>query len=269
MINFSELLWKPQGRTRPSSKSGIQTFDETELSPSLGQIPVEQVRIEPQSRLVALTNPRSPGSDRFRYLRMRLGEVREMAKLRSLVITSPLPQDGKSTVVLNLATVLAEGGKWSVLVIDADLYHPALAQRLGVESQPGLSDCLDGTLDPMMAIRRIEPLHWYLLQAGTSRGNPAELLQSGNLATVLEKLSSHFDWILIDTPPVGPLADTVTISRRVDACLLVVRADHTPREAVKEALSVLGTKQVLGVVFNAAEELNQSYSKYYGHYYKK
>ena len=118
--------------------------------------------------------------------------MRDLANLRSLVITSPLPQDGKSTVVLNLATVLAEGGKRSVLVIDADLHHPTLAQRLGVVSQAGLSDCLEGTLDPMMAIRRIEPLHWYLLQAGTPRGTPTELLQSGNLATVLEKLHPHF-----------------------------------------------------------------------------
>ena len=263
MINFSELLWKPQAKGISSSPSRSQSFEVTELSHDLRQTPVDEVQIKPTSRLVVLTDPRSSGADRFRYLRMRLNELRDVARLRSLVITSPLPQDGKSTVVLNLATILAEGGKRSVLVIEADLHHPTLAQRLGVRSQAGLSECLEGSLDPMMAIRRVDPPHCYLLQAGTPKGNPTELLQSGNLATVLESLSSHFDWVLIDTPPVTPLTDAVSISRLVDASLLVVRADYTPKGAVEEALSILGAKNVAGIVFNAAEQLISSYYGYY------
>jgi polysaccharide biosynthesis transport protein len=267
MINFSELLWNPKGKTR-SSPSRPPLFEETELSPSLGEAPVDEAHIGPDSRLVVWTDPRSPGADRFRYLRMRLGELKDIAKLRTLMITSPLPRDGKSTVILNLATVLAEGGKQSVLVIEADLHHPILAHRLGVEGQAGLSECLSGILDPMMAIRRIEPPKWYLLQAGKPVANPSELLQSGNLATVLQKLSPNFNWILVDTPPVAPLTDAVTISQHVDASLLVVRANHTPRELVEEALNLLGPKHVPCVVLNGAEGLNRLYSRYSGYYGK-
>jgi Mrp family chromosome partitioning ATPase len=85
----------------------------------------------------------------------------------------------------------------------------------------------------------------------------------------LERLSLHFDWILIDTPPVAPLTDAVSLSRHVDGTLLVVRAGCTPQEAVKEALTLIGPKHVLGIVFNAAESLNRLYSQYYGYYDKK
>jgi protein-tyrosine kinase len=192
-----------------------------------------------------------------------------MGKLRSLLITSALPQDGKSTVALNLATVLAQGGKHTVLLIEADLYHPSLAQRLGLRARPGLAECLESGLDPISAIRRLEPLHCYLLQAGEYHGNPTELLQSDLLPGVLQRLSPYFDWILIDTPPVAPLTDALLISQHVDGCLLVVRADRTPREAVEEAIKLLGTKRVLGILFNGAEGLNRLYSKYYGYYGKK
>jgi capsular exopolysaccharide synthesis family protein len=200
---------------------------------------------------------------------MRLRELKAAVNLRKLLITSPLPQDGKSTVALNLATALAEGGKRSVLVIEADLYHPTLAQRLELPIRPGLGECLEKGLDPLSAIRHLEPLGWYLLAAGESSANPTELLQSEALAQVLQRLSSHFDWILFDTPPVAPLTDAVSLSRHVDASLLIVRAGCTPQESVKEALAALGQKHVLGIIFNAAEGLNRLYSEYYGYYEKK
>jgi Mrp family chromosome partitioning ATPase len=86
---------------------------------------------------------------------------------------------------------------------------------------------------------------------------------------LLQRLSPHFDWILIDTPPVAPLTDAVTLAQHVDGCLLVVRADYTPREAVEEAMKLLGPRRVLGMLFNGAEGLNQLYSQYYGYYGKK
>ena len=96
------------------------------LEPAFKDIEVEQVEVLPESRIVFHNEPRSPGADRFRYLRMRLRELWDAGKLRSLLITSPLPQDGKSTIALNLATALAEHGKRTVLLIEADLHHPTL-----------------------------------------------------------------------------------------------------------------------------------------------
>jgi capsular exopolysaccharide synthesis family protein len=270
MINFSELLWKPQ-RSKGSALPAYIGSDSESLAEvsELRQIPTEEVQVRPETRIAVITDPRSPGADRFRYLRMRLREVKEAVKLQKLLITSPLPQDGKSTVALNVATALAEGGRRRVLLIEADLYHPSLIQRLGLQPRTGLGECLEEGLDPLLAVRHLQPLGWYLLSAGQVHGNPTELLQSEALSRVFQRVSPHFDWILVDTPPVAPLTDAVSISRQVDAALLVVRSGHTPQKAVNDALALLGTKHVLGIIFNAAEGLHRQYSKYYGYYSKK
>jgi capsular exopolysaccharide synthesis family protein len=264
MINFSELLWKPH-RLKGSAvrdPAPDRLLDDTELH----GIPVEEVRVRPELRIALLTDPRGSGADRFRFLRMRFRELKEAVNLRTILITSPLPQDGKSTIALNLATALAERGTRRVLLIEADLYHPTLAQKLELQPRPGLAECLEEGLDPLPLLRRLEPLGCFLLSAGQTRGNPTELIQSESVSVLLKRLSAHFDWILIDTPPVAPLTDAVSLSRHVDACLLVVRAGYTPQDSVKEAITILGQKHVLGIVFNAADGLNRRYSKYYGYY---
>lgn len=94
-------------------------------------------------------------------------------------------------------------------------------------------------------------------------------MQSDSLSTAMQGLSPHFDWILIDTPPVAPLTDALSLSKHVDASLLVVRASQTSQEAVREALTRLGPKNVQGIIFNGAEELERIYSDYYGSSVKK
>ena len=270
MINFSELLWKSREtegkvRIRPAKESR----ERIEPTSALREIPVEEVAIKPECRLVFLTDPSGAGADRLRLLRMRLREFRDLAKLQKLAITSPLPQDGKSTIALNLATALAEGGNRSVVLVEGDLHHPTLAERLGLKTRPGLAECVQRGLDPMSAIQRLQPLNFCLLQAGQAHGNPTELLQSGQLSGVFDSLASHFDWVLIDTPPVVPLTDALSFSRLADASLVVVRAGQTPRKAIEDAIERLGPKNVLGIVFNGAEGLNRLYSQYYGYYEKK
>lgn len=264
MINFSEILWKP----RKSGSSG-QSGRSRETTPELQRVPVDEVKVDPETRIAMVLDPRSPAADRFRFLRMKLREVKDAVQLRSLVITSALPQDGKSTTALNLATALSEKGKRNVLLIEADLYHPTLASRLGLKQLPGLAECLEEDSNPIEALRRIEPLGFYLLPAGTTNANPTELLQEESLARVIQTLTPMFDWVLIDTPPVAPLTDAILLSRLVDASLLVVRAGHTPEKAVEEAVNLLGQSHVLGIIFNCAEGLDRLYSAYYGYYGKK
>jgi capsular exopolysaccharide synthesis family protein len=267
MINFSELLWKSQNAPRvPSSGSVRGSTEDLEPTAHLEGIPVEEIQAQLDSQIVLVTDPRGPGADRFRFLRMSLRELRGLAKLQSIVVTSALPQEGKSTVALNLATALADGGKSSVLLMEADLYHPTLARRLGLAPRRGLAECLEDRMNPLDGLRRIEPLGWYLLQSGKARGNPADLFQSDALPGVMQQLNPYFDWVVIDTPPVTPLTDALSLSRQADASLLVVRADRTPREAVAEALSRIGQKHVLGIVLNGTDSLNRLYSQYYGHY---
>jgi succinoglycan biosynthesis transport protein ExoP len=229
------------------------------------QIPVEEVHIDPASRIIFYTDPNSPGADRFRFLRMRLRELWNTKKLRTLLITSPLPEDGKSTIALNLATALADGGKRSVLLIEADLHRSPLTEQLKLKIGPGLGECLEGGLNPLSAIRRLGPLGWYLLRAGQPHSNPTDLLQADSLSVVIQKLSAHFDWILIDAPPVIPLTDALSLARQANGSLLVARAGRTPREALEKAITLLGRQQVVGVVLNGVEELDRHYSGYYGY----
>jgi capsular exopolysaccharide synthesis family protein len=239
---------------------------EVETPLELGQIPVEQVRIHPGSRISVHTDPRGLAADRFRLLRLRLRERADKGKLKRLLITSPLPQDGKSTIALNLATTLAEHGKRTVLLLEADLYHATLAERLGIPTRPGLAECLEGGLETMSALRRLEPLGWYFLSGGDAHGHPTELLQSGKLSGVLEALSPYFDWIVIDSPPVNPIADTLSLAQHADASLLVVRAGVTPHEAVTAACQLLSPKHVMAIILNGVEGLDRLYGKYYGRY---
>lgn len=231
----------------------------------LDKLPIEIAQIEATSRIVYHTEPRSAGADRFRVLRMRLRELQSTGQIKSLLITSPLPHDGKSTMVLNLATTLAERGKKAVLVVEGDLHRPTLTQQLGLNGGPGLAECLTVRLDPLAAIRRIEPLSWYFLPAGGRLDNASEVLQSENLPKLIERVDPLFDWILIDSPPVIPLTDTLSLAKIATTSLLVARAGQTPRRAVEEAIELLGRNQVCGIILNGIEGLAHYYAGY-GYY---
>ena len=231
---------------------------------ALPELPVEEAHLTPEVRLVYFSDSRSPAADRYRLLRMRLKEHWRTGKLKKLLVTGALAHDGKSTVVLNLATVLAERGKRTVLVIEADLHHPSIGASLKLKPWCGLTECLaDEDTPPLSAIRRIEPLGWYLLPAGETRRNPTELLQTPTFGHILQKLAPHFDWILIDSPPVIPLTDSLSLQHHADASLLVVRAGQTPREAVEQTVELLGKQNIVGVVLNGVEARNHLYYQYH------
>ncbi len=248
----------------PSSRDRLEHSHASDLD----IIPVEQATIGASSRIALVTNPASPEADRFRFLRMRLRELKETANLHNIVITSPLPQDGKSTIALNLATALAEGGKRSVLLVDGDLHCPRLASSLGIPARPGLAECIESGLDPMSAIRRIEPLKWYFLQAGITKANPSELLHFHAACESFNAVAGLFDWILFDTPPVLPLTDALSLSKNMAASvLMVVRANWTSSNALEEAVARIGPKNIFGIVLNRAEGVDRLYSRYYKLYY--
>jgi capsular exopolysaccharide synthesis family protein len=233
-------------------------------APALPEFPVEEAQVRPESRIVFHSDPRSPAADRYRLLRMKLKTLGSTGKLKKLLITSPLAHDGKSTAVLNLATALAERGKRRVLVVEADLHNSSLGDTLRLKPWEGLSECLvDDSVSPFSAIRRIEPLGWYFLAAGEPRRNPTELLQTPAFGRIMEKLSPCFDWILIDSPPIIPLTDSISLQQHADASLLMVRAGRTPREAVEKTIELLGKKNVLGIVLNGMEARDHLYYQYY------
>jgi capsular exopolysaccharide synthesis family protein len=162
---------------------------------------------------------------------------------------------------------LAEGGKRSVLCVEADLYHPTVCDALGVKAYTGLAEVLEDRADPLASILRLDPLGWYVLPSGGRQENPTERLSSEYLAVVITKLRQHFEWILVDSPPVLAVTDSLILSEQLDGALLVVRAGETPKESVEEALTLLGEKRVAGIVLNETKSLDLTYSKYYGTYY--
>jgi capsular exopolysaccharide synthesis family protein len=243
--------------------------ERAEQAPGLQGLPIEEVDVKRLSRVALIMDPRGAAADRFRFLRLRLLEFQNQKERRRLLVTSPLPQDGKSTIALNVATALADAGKRTVLFIDADLHHSAVTDQLGLESRSGLAECLQAGLGPMSAVLRLEPLAWYFLPAGQPGGNPTELLQSAALPCVIAALSAQFDWIVIDSPPVAPFTDALSLKKEVDGALLVVRAGQTPSDSVEEAVTLLGREHILGIVLNAVEGLDRLYSKYSKYYQNK
>ncbi len=233
---------------------------------NVDEIVAEEVRLKPDSRVIYHLSPHSAAADRYRLLRMRLRELLSASKSKCLLVTSPLPEDGKSTTVLNLATALSDHGRSKVLVMEADLYHSPLLGRLGLEGAPGLAECLESEVSLQSAIRRLEPLHWYLLPAGKAIANPSELLQTEAFSYLMQRLTSSFDWILVDSPPIGPLVDALLLRRHCDGTLLVARAGRTPRRDIEKSLELLGKQNVLAVVLNAIEADGQRYSNYSSYY---
>jgi capsular exopolysaccharide synthesis family protein len=235
------------------------------VDPPHRQFPVEEIRVRPENRIVYYSDPRSPAADRFRLLRMRMKEHWNTGKLKKVLVTGPLVHDGKSTIVLNLASALAERGKRSVLVVEADLHRSSIGENLQLKPWAGLTECLtDDAVSPLSAIRRLEPLGWYLLPAGEPRRNPTELLQTPTFGKIMQQLAPYFDWILVDSPPVLPLTDSLSLQQHADASLLVVRAGQTPREAIDQTVNLLGKKNILGIVLNGIERHNEpSYQQGY------
>ncbi|MFQ5737596.1 MAG: CpsD/CapB family tyrosine-protein kinase [Acidobacteriota bacterium] len=261
---FDALRKSEKGLQAPASVTPDTFIETMEKSHSgLGQVGVERARLRPDHRLVVYSDPQSLGAERFRLLRARLGHWQAAKKLKTLLVTSALPQDGKSLVAANLATALAGQKGCNVLLLEGDLRRRGLRSLLGINAWSGLSECLHEGSDPLSAIRRIEPLGFFLLPAGKAPTNPVELLQSQRFADVMRGLMPYFDWILIDSPPASPLADTPVLKTHADATLLVVRAGVTPREEIEEAVQLLGSQHVIGFVLNAADTLEGSYYKYY------
>ena len=182
-----------------------------------------------------------------------------------ILITSALPEEGKTTTSVNSAIVLAQKGT-RVLLIDADLRRPSIHKTLGMGPTLGLSNVLTGTANLQQAIipSTILP-DLFLLPAGTPPPNPAELLASTKMKNVLEELRKHYDHIVIDSPPTLSVTDAVVMSTAADAVVLVIRSGHTTKPALRRARDILlqVNARVCGVLVNA---VNLNSPDYYYHY---
>jgi protein-tyrosine kinase len=203
------------------------------------------------------------GAEQFRTLRSRLYQLRNNQPLRTLLVTSAIPGEGKTFVASNLAHAIVRQSDRRALLIDADLRRPRLHICLGAPSAPGLSDYLRGAADEVAIVQHGQEGNLCLIAGGDQVTNPSELLSGGKLKALIERLAPAFDWIIVDSPPCVPVADANILADVCDGVLLVVRAGVTLSEVARRASQELQTRNVVGVVLNAVEESHDHGSYYY------
>src|SRR3954471_15757593 len=218
-------------------------------------------------RLVAAFAPQSLAAEQYRSLRTRIRNAENGRVLRSIIVTSPNKGDGKSLTAANLALTMAQEFNQRVLLVDGDLRRPSVARLFGISDTPGLSDVLMGGAEIDDAVVTLPHHHLSVLPSGMVPSHPAELLGSTAMRRTLDALRTRFDRILVDMPPVAPLADVSIASAVVDGVLMIVRAGVTPKPAIERALSAVDGTKVLGLVLNDAGESTGSYGYGYGHGY--
>jgi capsular exopolysaccharide synthesis family protein len=244
----------------PANDLADQDFTEKDF----GQFPSLPISLSPDGKMICLTAQDSLGAEKFRFLAVRLRQIQQSRPLKKVLITSTIPEEGKSTVCANLAAILAKKKQHKVLLVEGDLRRPTLSKEFGLAKIPGLSEWLKGEPRPIANIYHLEGANLWFLPAGHPPENPLELMQSGRLSQLMKTLTDWFDWIIIDSPPVLPLADTSVWARLADGILLVTREGTTKKRLLQQGLQVLEQSNLLGAVLNSSS--NTDHSNYYQRY---
>ena len=221
---------------------------------------------------------RGAGVEQFRSLRSRVYQARYEAPLKTILVSSGMPSEGKSFIAANLAMNLARNGVNNTLLIDGDLRRPTLHTLLGAPCTPGLSEYLAGTAgltDIMQRGRTPKALetpsvgsiaNLTFIPSGQCGDNSSELVANHRIEELIAAVSPHFDWIVIDSPPVLAVTDAVELSRAADAVLLIARGASTPYDVAQRAQAAFSNSRILGFVLNDVKELARLGYNYYEYY---
>lgn len=208
-------------------------------------------------------NPKSVAAEAYRSLRTNIQYSSFDKKYKTILVTSANPGEGKSTTAGNLALTLAEG-EAKVLLVDCDMRKPAMHKKFKVTNTYGISDVLLQKKKVMeVAHRYNEKL--YIITTGKIPPNPAEMLASKAMTLFLEEIKEHFDYIVLDTPPVQAVADAQILSTKVEGTLFVVRAGVTKKDDVQNSISTLKkvNANIIGTVLHAIDNSRNKYYYYY------
>lgn len=221
-------------------------------------------------RLVVHDDPKAVSSEAFRTLRTNLQFASPDAKLETILITSSVPAEGKSTVCSNLAVSIVQTGK-RVILVDCDLRKPTVHKTFGLNNAVGLTSVLTGQVAVEDALQKTHCEGLSVLTAGPLPPNPTELLQSNVMQEVLKKLKLMGDQVLLDAPPVLPVADSMILSTYVDGVVLVIASRQVPREIALRAKELLQNTnaRLLGVVLNQVRYSSDGEQYYYNYYTKE
>jgi len=235
-------------------------FDAT----AVDRVPSFSLSARPERRLVTLTEERSVGSEKIRMLGARLRQLQKQRAIKTLLVTSSIKDEGKSLLAANLAFALAKT-KQRVLLIDGDCHRGSLAGLLGTGESLGLMSWWRSR-DPIVTyLRQVNGVPVWFLPAGEPSAHAVEMLQSPRFSEMLSLAAGWFDWVIVDSPPLAPIADSAIWVSLTDATLLVVRAGKTPRKLLGKVLDSLDTRKLLGIVLNESSDPQvKHYAAYYG-----
>ena len=219
----------------------------------------DRAHVHSDAKLVS-SNSDFVGVEQYRRLAASLHDQQLVNGLRVVTVTSALPRDGKTLTIVNLALTLSESYSRRVLLIDADLRRPAVHNVLGINNRSGLNEVLHGELQELPLIVVSPTLS--VLTAGRSRSTPLAGLASDRMRMLLDDCASRFDWVLLDVPPVGLLADAQILGHLTGAVILVLRAGVTPHGVVERAIAQIGRESIIGTVMNCVEDDEGSHYRY-------
>lgn len=245
---------------------------------AVSQLPIEAARVEERARilsqfgtlpfsiapgncLVSVTDQDSAAAEAFRLLGVRLRDLSRTRPLKRVLITSTIPQEGKTTIAANLACTLARSTTQKILLLEGDVRRPALSQMLGLKGNPGICEWLRGDEKLANCIFQMEEAGIWVMPAGSSPQNPLEVLQSPKLGALMAQLADWFDTVVIDSPPVLPLADTSVWMRLADGIALVARQGITEKKQLQKGLEAIDPQKLIGALLNCSQ--NQAHSHYY------
>ncbi len=195
----------------------------------------------------------SHGVEEFRALRSRLYQLQAKAQLKSILVGSALPGEGRTFVAANLALALALQPECRVLLIDADLRNPRLHSALGTVRAPGFSEYLLQEVEEFGIMQKGTPDNLFFIPAGRPIAGPTELVANGRLKFLMDRVEPLFDWIIVDSPPAVPVSDACLLANYCDGVLMVVRSDSTPFDIVRKARDRFPEESLVGVVLNVIE----------------
>ncbi|MBS1793551.1 MAG: CpsD/CapB family tyrosine-protein kinase [Acidobacteria bacterium] len=206
------------------------------------------------SRLVAITQPNSTYCEQFRRLRTHFLQTGQKRKLKTAVVASFGPSEGKSVTALNLSWLLAQVSGLRVLIVDADLRRSSLTEHLGIEAETGLSDVLTRDVSLADTIVYLEPSGLCLLPSGEPRSDVAELISGSRFRELLNEAGTMFDVVIIDVPPIGLFSETSVLINQTDGVVLVARANKTAVRDIGDLMHNLPPEKIIGGVLNQSEE---------------
>lgn len=216
--------------------------------------------------LVTQNDPKNPAAEAYRVIRTGIQFAQAGKELQTIALTSCTPNEGKSTTIANLAVVLTQAGK-SVLLIDCDMRNPTVHKNFNLSNKVGLSSCISMGTALSDAVQKTSIEGLYALTGGVIPPNPSELLGSEQMKNVLQRAKEQYDYVLIDTPPVMPVADALVLGAMVDGVVLVIDSGEVKVDLardVKKQLQQAGAN-ILGVVLNKVRSEHHGYG--YGYYY--